>query len=93
LTNRFLISIAYTGLTRIIEEGKSSAGDYTSRPGSSTLNAAKLATLSNGPPLTASSRLGMSRRDDRSESGYSVGSNVSVAESIISKAVSRKGKF
>ena len=85
-----------TGLTRIAEDGKSQSGEYTSRPGTSTLNAARLESLGRAPPLTGSgamSRMGTSRRDDRSESGYSVASNVSVAESVISRAISRKGKF
>jgi len=39
------------------------------------------------------SRMISGGRDNRSESGVSTGTNKSVAESIISRAASRKGKF
>ncbi|KAJ1405921.1 Rhodanese-like domain-containing protein [Ochromonadaceae sp. CCMP2298] len=39
------------------------------------------------------SRAGYNNRDNQSDTGYSMGSTKSVAESIISRAASRKGKF
>ena len=92
------------GLTRILEDCKSDyAPSGSVKDGSirgstgNTLNAARLLSLgsSKNPPMsTSGSRVPNSRRgDDRSESGYSMNSNVSVAESIISKSVARKGKF
>lgn len=96
------------GLTRIQEDCKSDytpSGTGSIRDGASsrgistsnTLNAARLLSLgsSKGPSMSSrGSRVPMSKRgDDRSESGYSMNSNVSVAESIISKSIARKGKF
>ena len=51
------------------------------------MNSARTGYNSIRIPLTSRSR------DDKSESGFSTKSNRSVAETIISRAVSRKGKF
>ena len=88
----------FPGLTRIAEDSGDFTGSNAGRTFSSTLNASRLQSLGNGSMLNATgpmgtSRLGQSKRDDRSEAGFSVASNVSVAESVISKSISRKGKF
>lgn len=66
----------------------------------SKLTQSRLSAIPHGPPLTSGgynsthqSNTNRIRRDDRSESGYSMNSNVSVAESIISRSIARKGKF
>ena len=51
------------------------------------MNSARTGYSSVRIPITSRSR------DDKSESGFSVRSNRSVAETVISRAVSRKGKF
>lgn len=48
---------------------------------------------SEGSPPISSARRFSSSRDDRSESGFSRASDISVAESVMSRAMSRKGKF
>lgn len=72
---------------RLTKEALKAGGLTSARsPGysSSALNSARGSVRI---PLTSRTR------DDRSESGFSTKSNRSVAETIISRAVSRKGKF
>ena len=45
------------------------------------------------PPISTSRRFSHTQRDDRSESGFSRATDISVSESVISRAMSRKGKF
>lgn len=73
---------------RLTKEALRAGGLTSARsPGytSSAMNSAR--GSGRGVPLSARTR------DDKSESGFSTRSNRSVAETVISRAVSRKGKF